>query len=659
MADGAVNFLLGKLSIILGQTVLQKASLLSDAQDEIEEIKLVFESMSAFIRDADRRKETDLSVKTWVRQVREISHKIEDIVDEYMHYNDTGRQTRKGFKNFVQDVVNLPRNVTASYQLTLKLQEIKKKIQKISERSKEYCFNRINEGPSRNPSFDWRHHHGESSSFVDEKEMVGMDESKEKLLEWLTEDEVRRTIISIVGMGGLGKTTLVTKVYNDQIIKRYFDCWAWISVSQTYGVEELLRSMVRELLKTTQATSPRNFGSMNYRQLAETLIDVLRDKRIIFTTRNENVATSVGPGSRVHRLEPLRENDAWVLFCNKVLDVEGVSIEIIPGSLINLFNLSHLNLRDTKVRELPKSMERLHNLQTLDVRNTNVMRLPSRISKLLKLRHFFLGHKTDQNCENSNFPHGMKAPAGIWNARSLQTLSCIEAEEELITQVGNLLELKRLDITELKGVHGPKLCSSIQKLTSLRCLGVKASAEEELKLEALSLPPFFLQKLTLVGQLKNLPHWIGSLANLTHLCLDSSRLEQDVISCLHTLSTLVFLELKKAYGGSFLYFRAGWFPKLNKLNLKELVRLDSVRIEDGALPSIKEMGLIRCWALKSLPQGIEHLRSLRKLHLEEMSEELLQWLESDTSEVQAKVQHISTINHVLVTENSRVFETLR
>ncbi|CAL5390820.1 unnamed protein product [Camellia sinensis] len=910
MADGAVNFLLGKLSTILQQTVLQKASLLSDAHNEIEEIKLVLESMSAFIRDADRRKETDLSVKTWVRQVRDISHKIEDIVDEYMHYKDTGQQTGKGFKNFVQDVVNLPRNVTASYQLSLKLQEIKIKIQKISERSKDYCFDRINEGRSRNTSIDWRHHHGESSSFIDEKEIVGMDESEEKLLEWLTEDEVRRTIISIVGMGGLGKTTLVTKVYNDQIIKRYFDCWAWISVSQTYGVEELLRSMVRELLKTAQATSPRNFGSMNYRQLAEMLIDVLHDKRyvvvlddvwgielwsrircafpdnncgsrIIFTTRNENVATSVGPGSRVHRLEPLRENDAWVLFCNKVfwnypdhscpkeleksaqtimkkceglplaivaigglmcsrnktvvewkkvydslnwqlsnnpvlgrvkgmlllsfndlpfylkhcflyccvfrdgypikrkklirlwvaegfvierkgltieevaeeyltelilrsmiqvtetndcgrvktckvhdvmrelavttseeenfctayngqesraegkflrlsvynrggniqlsknmsrhlrsffvfetdtctsfslnvvssnfkflkvLDVEGVSIEIIPGSLINLFNLSHLNLRDTKVRELPKSMERLHNLQTLDVRNTNVTRLPSRISKLLKLRHLFLGHKTDQNSENSNFPHGMKAPAGIWNARSLQTLSCIEAEEELITQVGNLLELKRLDITELRGVHGPKLCSSIQKLTSLRCLGVKASAEEELKLEALSLPPFFLQKLTLVGQLKNLPHWIGSLANLTHLCLDSSRLEQDVISCLHTLSTLVFLELKKAYGGSFLYFRAGWFPKLNKLNLEELVRLDSVRIEDGALPSIKEMGLIRCWELKSLPQGIEHLRSLRKLHLEEMPEELLQWLESDTSEVQAKVNFSSPQN---------------
>ncbi|KAL7249726.1 hypothetical protein ACSBR1_011832 [Camellia fascicularis] len=335
---------------------LQKASLLSNAHDEIEEIKLVLESMSAFIiRDADRRKETDLSVKTWVRQVREISHKIEDIVDEYMHYNDTGRQTGKGFKNFVQDVVNLPRNVTLP-TLFEAIQEIKIKIQKISERSKEYCFDRINEGRSRNTSIDWRHYHGESWSFVNEKEIVGMDESKEQLLEWLTEDEVRRTIISIVRMGGLGKTTLVTKVYNDQIIKRYFDCWAWISVSQTYRVKELLRSMVRELLKTTEATNPKNFGSMNYRQLAETLIDVLHDKRYVLVLDDVwsmelwsrimlKIHTNVnlvmmevkyggceyrlakffkprqplwGPGSHVHHLEHLRENDAWVLFCNKV-----------------------------------------------------------------------------------------------------------------------------------------------------------------------------------------------------------------------------------------------------------------------------------------------------------------------------------------------------
>lgn len=70
MADGAVSFLLDKLTTIL----LQKASLLGDARDKIEEIKLELESMKSFLRDAERRKEKSDSVETWVRQVREVAY---------------------------------------------------------------------------------------------------------------------------------------------------------------------------------------------------------------------------------------------------------------------------------------------------------------------------------------------------------------------------------------------------------------------------------------------------------------------------------------------------------------------------------------------------------------------------------------------------------
>ncbi|XAR68249.1 hypothetical protein NMG60_11003318 [Bertholletia excelsa] len=907
MADGAVNFLLDKLSTIL----LQKASLLADAHDGIEEIKLELESMSSFMRDADRRQGMDRSVKTWVRQVREISLKIEDILDEYMHYKSLG-QDNEGIKGFFQNLANFPKNATTIHVISSKLQKIKVQIHHVSEMSKKYMFDNIDVGRSKNIPIDWWQHHGESSIFLEDEEIVGLDRSEEKLLQWLTEDEARRTIISIVGM-----------VYHNQIIKRHFDYWAWISVSPAGGAGELLRSMVKELHKTKPPMSPTDLGSLNYRQLVEMLIAIFHDKRyvvvldnvwtidlwsrirgafpdnncgsrIIFTTRNENVASSVGPGSRVHRLEPLLESDAWLLFCKKafwedpdhscpkeleksaqtivkkceglplaivaigglmcsrnktvvewkrvydslnwqlsqnpllervkgmlllsfndlpfylkhcflyccaflnndpvkrkklirlwvaegfiierkgltieevaeeylgelilrsmiqvtetndggrvktcrvhdvmrelavttseeenffkvydgqesrlegkfqrllvynrvanvqlgkstsrhlrsffvfktdisstfslkdvssnfkflrVLDLEGVSIETIPEKLICLFNLRYLNLRDTKIRKLPKKVERLKSLQTLDLRNTDMKSLPSEISKLLNLRHLLLGHNNDNNSEKSDFPCGVKSPAGIWNARSLQTLSCVEAEEELIRKVGNLSELKRLDITGLREVDGPKLCSSIQKLTCLSRLGIKASAGEELQLETLDLAPSFLQKLTLVGKMNGLPHWIESLSNLTHLCLGSSQIKEDILSSLHKLSNLVYLELKKAYTGKILHFREGWLPKLNSLNLVELELLDTVRIEDGALPNIKEMLFIRCLELRLLPQGIEHLANLRKLHFEEMPE-LFQQLKNNMGEEKAKVRHIHTINHVFTTEQGQVFEAL-
>lgn len=909
MADAAINFLLEKLT----DTILQNASLIADVCNEFEDIKQELESMSSFIKDADQRKEMSPPVKTWVRQVREVATKVEDIIDEYIHHKEITLK-KKGFKGIVQDIVKLPKSASTSYDLALKIQKIKLEIKNISERSKVYCFNQIDEGRSINTHTEMWKHYGESSYFINKEEIVGMDENKEKLRQLLTGDEIRLTIISIVGMGGLGKTTLVTNVYNDQIIKQQFDCWAWISVSQTFGVEELLRNIIRELMKNKQAMSPGNLGLMNYKPLAEMLIDTLYDERyvivlddvwsidlwsrircafpdnscgsrIIFTTRNANVASSVGPGSRVHRLEPLEERDSWTLFCKKafwnnqdkscpkelegsarsimkkceglplalvaiggmmcsktktvvewkkvydslnwqlsknpllgqvkgmlllsfndlpyylkhcflyccvfrdgylikrkklirlwvaegfvverkgltieevaeeylaelilrsmiqvtetndggrvktckvhdvmrevaltlseeenfcmiydgqgprfegkfqrlsvcnrgrniqlnksmskhlrsffvfetdscssfslqavssnfkflrVLDIEGVHIERLPGEITHLFILRYLNLKNTMVREIPKSMERLKNLQTLDLRNTNLGKLPSGISKLQKLRHLFLGHvhHRDPNTETNNFPSGTRAPAEITNVQSLQTLTCVIAEEELISKLGSLSELRRLDITELQAVDGPNLCSSIQNLTSLRRLGIKAGTKQELHLEDLSQAPLFLEKLTLIGELKFLPAWIKSLANLTHLSLGSSQLEEDVVSSLKALSTLLCLELNKAYKGRLMHFRKGLFPQLQKLKLRELVGLDSLMIENGALPSISEMYLIRCLELKSLPQGIEHLTHLQKLHVEEMPEEFVNGLERDIREDRGLVRHIPVINHV-------------
>lgn len=248
MADGAINFLLDRLATIL----TQNASLLGDARNEIEEIKLELESMRSFLGDAERRKDVSELVETWVRQVREVSNQVEDVIDEFMHYKDI-QQEKKRLNHFVKGIVSLPKHITTTHRISTKLQKIKAKVHEVFERSKRYAFaNQTNEGRgSRNASIDWRQHHGESCFFIEEDEIVGMDKSKEQLLKWLASNDRRRTIISIVGMGGLGKTTLVTKIFNDQVIKRQFDCWAWISVPQTNGVEELLRSMVKEFLKTT------------------------------------------------------------------------------------------------------------------------------------------------------------------------------------------------------------------------------------------------------------------------------------------------------------------------------------------------------------------------------------------------------------------------
>ncbi|XP_071730060.1 disease resistance protein RPM1 [Rutidosis leptorrhynchoides] len=902
MADGAVNFLLEKLTTIL----MQEASLLGDSQSDVEAIKLELEIMRSCIKDAERTKSKSELVETWVRQVREVAQKVEDVLDEYIYYKDL-EDDNKRLKNLVQDMIKVPIHMSKRRKISTKLQKLKLEVQEVCERRKRYEFDEKKDERkgNGNASLDWCQRQEELSMCVNEDEIVGMDGYKETLMSWLMADDPIRKVVAVVGMGGLGKTTLVTKVYYDQAIQQNFDCWAWVYVSQTNGVDELLRTMIKKLFAVKHEMVPSDLGLMKYRELGELLIEYLHKKRyviilddvssielwtkirtafpdngvgsiIIFTTRNENVANSVGPGKHVLRLDPLGEDDSWELFCRKafwsdldhfcpielkvlaqaitkkceglplaivaigslvgsknknpaelkkiydslnwelsnnpalksvkgilslsfndlpfylkhcflyccvfrdgypikrkklirlwvaegfilerkgitveevaeeyvtelsirsmiqvtetnasgrvktfrvhdvmrelamtrskednfcsmyderetrhiskvqrlsvhntdgnvifkktllrhlhaffvfqiganstfsmnavlssfkmlkVLELEGVSIGKIPKAVVHLFNLRYLNLRETNIKKLPKSIERLKNLQTLDVRNTNLEKLPSGISNIPRLRQLLLCRP-----KTSHLHCGLKVPADITNVRSLQTLALIEAEEELIQKIGSLSELKRLDITKLKAVDGPKFCSSVKKMTDLRRLSITASTEsEKLVLDGLSLPPMFLQKLTLVGQLSRLPSWLKSLANLTHLYLCCPSLGDDVLSPIQNLPTLAFLEVKNACECRLLHFISGGFPKLTILRLLELVELSGVSIENGTLANIKELSLIRCGELRSSLQGIEHLTNLQKLHLEEMPTEFVHRLRSDDL---ANVRHITTISVV-------------
>lgn len=185
-----------------------------------------------------------------------------------------------------------------------------------------------------------------------------------------------------------------------------------------------------------------------------------------------------------------------------------------------------------------------------------------------------------------------------------------------------------------------------------------ATNAEELQLESLLMPPKFLQKLTLIGQLNRLHPWTGSLAHLTHLYLGYSCLQEDILSPLHVLPSLVLLELKQGYNGMLLHFKAEWFHRLNKLNFIALPQLHNMELDEGSLPSIQELCLVQCQAMQALPHGIEHLTSLKKLQLEEMPKQLVQRLRNGTSEDQQKVTHIPTIELVYVTAQTRVVETL-
>ncbi|XP_021823333.1 disease resistance protein RPM1-like [Prunus avium] len=100
---------------------------------------------------------------------------------------------------------------------------------------------------------------------------------------WLMSGEQQQAVISVVGMGGSGKTTLVAKTFTSESVKRHFSCYAWITVYQSYVIEDLYRSLIKEVHQATKEEVPAaaDLNSMSYRELLHMLVTYLESRRYL------------------------------------------------------------------------------------------------------------------------------------------------------------------------------------------------------------------------------------------------------------------------------------------------------------------------------------------------------------------------------------------
>ncbi|RWR73940.1 disease resistance protein RPM1-like protein [Cinnamomum micranthum f. kanehirae] len=315
--------------------------------------------MRSFSKDADRRKRSndDDGVRAWVEQVREATYKVEDIIDMYM-WQIAKQHTGEGLiRRAIYNTFLLPKRYWYKHQIATELQEIKSAIQEISERRQRYGFHEGQTSKMKDDVENWQRS-GEYLHFISDEEIVGIDENKDFLIGKLTDERPKRVVVAVVGMGGLGKTTLVTKIYDSPQVKKHFECHAWITVSQSYKVDEVMRNMIMELYKSNKEAVPDNVNKMKGSDLVQTVINYLQNKRyvivlddvwetidwshirvafpnnrcgsrIMLTTRIRDVALSF-EAENILYLEPLGKDDAWLLFCSRAFLSKSCPLKLQP-----------------------------------------------------------------------------------------------------------------------------------------------------------------------------------------------------------------------------------------------------------------------------------------------------------------------------------------
>ncbi|KZV24874.1 hypothetical protein F511_14757 [Dorcoceras hygrometricum] len=171
--------------------------------------------------------------------------------------------------------------------------------------------------------------------------MVGFDEDLDQMMDTLTGDESNLQILSVVGMGGIGKTTLARHIYSNPFIVNHFDLHAWVTISQQYSVHEILLGLIKDtgvVAGVGEKLTDDELGLRLYKILFGRRYLIVMDDmwsievwhaikrffpdsdngcRILVTTRLSNVADDFH-SCTPHRLPLLDEVQSWSLFCGKV-----------------------------------------------------------------------------------------------------------------------------------------------------------------------------------------------------------------------------------------------------------------------------------------------------------------------------------------------------
>nr|XP_045090337.1 disease resistance protein RGA5-like [Aegilops tauschii subsp. strangulata] len=262
--------------------------------------------------------ELDIQTSRWRDAVREMSYDIEDIIDDFMC--KIGEKSKKS--GFVHDTIQRLRTSRARHQIAGQIEDIKKLVHETSARRERY---KVDVPTSHNVAVDQR----VVALYANAAKLVGMEGPTNELVGWLKDNEKKLKVVSIVGFGGLGKTTLANECSYLVIIDDLWDVSAW----------NIIRCAFPE----------NNLGT-----------------RLIITTRIKTVAEACCFGHHEHILEmkPLSEEDSRKLFFDRIFcsgeaclgQLKDVLVEILkkcgglPLAIISISSLLASESADQKER---------------------------------------------------------------------------------------------------------------------------------------------------------------------------------------------------------------------------------------------------------------------------------------------------------------------
>ncbi|XP_002318368.1 disease resistance protein RGA2 [Populus trichocarpa] len=326
----------------LGSLEYEETSLACCNEDELKKLKHSMLVIKDVLIDAEEKRSNSPELRLWLKQLNHVFYDAEDVLDE-LEVENLRRQVIDRGNFYTRKVL---RCFSSSNPLIFR-STIGRKLKRINEGLDAIAAGNVKcrlteRAEERRPLNRERGTH----SFVHSAGIIGRDEDKEKIIQLLLHpsDEENISVLPIVGIGGMGKTTLAKMAYNDERVVKHFQFKMWVYVSRDSDKKRLMEKLI--ISATGGVGIGEDNGSMEVEELQTLLRESIRDKKyflvlddlwndnlarweelkdllrvgargsmIMVTTRSNQVASMIGTAPKyVHNLQGVRYDECLSLF---------------------------------------------------------------------------------------------------------------------------------------------------------------------------------------------------------------------------------------------------------------------------------------------------------------------------------------------------------
>ncbi|KAM0889138.1 hypothetical protein ACQ4PT_027880 [Festuca glaucescens] len=333
MASASITFVLNRL----GELAVKEAVLLSGVGDDIRLLRDKLETGTC-----------------------DVAHEVEDVLDEFLRRLDLDTLQRgvPAWRRYLALATSCTTQVSVRHDLRGRMDGIKNRLKEISDNVDKYKIRKLRSATSGASSS--AHNTINTVDAWDEvTELVGFETEREALKERLLEGDTSRSVISVVGESGIGKSTLAWEVYDSPIIRKEFDVRAWINVPPQIRDDDILYFIYKRVCPETDDHSSvtekvhealslylvdKRYLVMidglvnftNWNSILQSLPQNKKGSRIMIITRLEDKeAAYTNPKIHPLKIGNLKRKDSKRMFQRRVFGVDNQFQEKIFGSRIS------------------------------------------------------------------------------------------------------------------------------------------------------------------------------------------------------------------------------------------------------------------------------------------------------------------------------------